>query len=74
MRASDFARFSPREVRELIRRGSVDLPTTGMCLGHVQAHLAVLPKDLAYDFPVFARRNPKPCPIPDVTEPVDTSA
>ena len=47
MRASDFARFSPREVRELIRRGSVDLPTTGMCLGHVQTHLAIVPKDLA---------------------------
>ena len=47
MRPSDFARSSPREVRELIRSGLVDLPATGMCLGHVQTHLAVVPKDLA---------------------------
>ena len=28
----------------------------------------MLPKDLAYDFLLFAQRNPKPCPILEVTD------
>ncbi len=71
MKASDFADSSPREVRQLIREGKWTLPTPGMCKGHVQGNLVVLPRDLAYDFLVFAQRNPKPCPILDVTEPGD---
>jgi uncharacterized protein YcsI (UPF0317 family) len=43
-----------------------------MCAGYAQGNLVVLPKDLAYDFLVFAQRNPKPCPILDVTEPGST--
>ena len=69
---SDYANHSPQDVRRMIREGQWDRPTSGMCAGHVQANLVVLPKDLAYDFLVFAQRNPKPCPILDVTEPGDT--
>ena len=69
---SDYAGASPREVRQMIREGKWDRPTSGMCAGHVQANLVVLPRDLAYDFLVFAQRNPKPCPILDVTEPGET--
>ena len=69
---SDYANHSPQDVRRMIREGKWDRPTSGMCAGHVQANLVVLPKDLAYDFLVFAQRNPKPCPILDVTEPGDT--
>jgi uncharacterized protein YcsI (UPF0317 family) len=29
----------------------------------------VLPLDAAYDFMLFAQRNPKPCPLLDVTDP-----
>jgi uncharacterized protein YcsI (UPF0317 family) len=29
----------------------------------------MLPKDLAFDFMLFCHRNPKPCPLLDVTEP-----
>ena len=39
-----------------------------MCLGYAQANLAVLPKDLAYDFLLFTQRNPKPCPILEVSD------
>lgn len=39
-----------------------------MCKGHIQANLVIVPKDLAYDFLLFAQRNPKPCPILDVTD------
>jgi uncharacterized protein YcsI (UPF0317 family) len=38
-------------------------------LGHVQANLVVVPRDLAFDFLLFCQRNPKPCPLLDVTEP-----
>ena len=69
---SDYANHSPQDVRRMIREGKWDRPTSGMCAGHVQANLVVLPRDLAYDFLVFAQRNPKPCPILDVTEPGDT--
>ena len=69
---ADYAEASPREVRRMIREGRWDRPTSGLCVGHVQANLVVLPRDLAYDFLVFAQRNPGPCPILDVTEPGDT--
>ena len=69
MKGADFCNNSPQEVREVIRQGKYDLPTPGMAKGHVQANLVVLPKDWAYDFLVFAQRNPKPCPVLDVTEP-----
>nr|WP_312576833.1 putative hydro-lyase [Sedimentibacter sp.] len=64
----DLANMSPKEVRELIRKGDVIQPTSGMCRGHIQANLAIVPKDLAFDFLLFAQRNPKPCPILDVTD------
>jgi uncharacterized protein YcsI (UPF0317 family) len=33
--------------------------------------LVVLEKDLAFDFLMFCQRNPKPCPLLDVTDPGD---
>ena len=59
---------SPSEVRKLIREGKIVKPTSGMCAGYAQANLVVLPKDLAYDFLLFAQRNPKPCPILEVSD------
>lgn len=59
--------LTPKEVRKLISAGELVKPTSGICKGHIQANLAILPKDLAFDFLVFAQRNPKPCPILDVT-------
>lgn len=67
----DLAHVSPKEAREAIRAGKWTRPTSGLCRGHVQANLVILPKDWAYDFLVFAQRNPKPCPVLDVTEPGD---
>jgi uncharacterized protein YcsI (UPF0317 family) len=70
-RSGDYADSSPEEVQELIRSGKWEGPTPGMAKGYVQGNLVILPKDWAYDFLVFAQRNPKPCPILDVTEPGD---
>jgi uncharacterized protein YcsI (UPF0317 family) len=34
----------------------------------VQANLAILPRDLAFDFLLFCQRNPKPCPLLEVVD------
>ena len=59
---------APDEVRQLIRHGSLVQPTSGMAPGFVQANLAILPRDLAFDFLLFCQRNPKPCPLLEVVE------
>ena len=58
----------PAELRQLIRDGELVRPTGGMAPGHVQANLAVLPRDVAFDFLLFCQRNPKPCPLLEVVE------
>lgn len=63
------ANETPQRVREMIRRGEIVRPTAGLCQGFVQANLAIVPKELAYDFLLFCQRNPKPCPVLDVTDP-----
>ncbi|MBE3014984.1 putative hydro-lyase [Microbispora sp. NEAU-D428] len=60
--------MTPREARELFRGGLVT-PTSGWAAGWAQANLIALPRDRAYDFLVFAQRNPRPCPVLAVTEP-----
>jgi uncharacterized protein YcsI (UPF0317 family) len=56
-------------VRLACRRGALAGPTTGLALGYVQANLVLVPRDLAFDFLLFCQRNPKPCPVLEVTEP-----
>src|SRR5262249_42593957 len=56
-------------VRRQCRDGELAVPTPGLALGHVQANLVVVPQDLAFDFLLFCQRNPKPCPLLDVTGP-----
>ncbi len=52
----------------MIRRGEWTKATRGIALGYTQANLAILPKEEAFDFLVFCQRNPKPCPVLEVTE------
>jgi uncharacterized protein YcsI (UPF0317 family) len=59
----------PREVRKLIREGKWRTHTTGVSAGYAQANLAILPQSMAFDFLLFCQRNPKPCPVLEVTEP-----
>lgn len=56
------------EVRLACRSGRLTQPTPGLAPGFVQANLVMLPADWAYDFLLFCQRNPKPCPILDVTD------
>ncbi len=64
----DYANASPDAVRKLIREDKLIAQTSGMCNGYAQANMAILPKDLAFDFLLFCQRNKKPCPILDVTD------
>jgi uncharacterized protein YcsI (UPF0317 family) len=57
------------ESRRLARTGELNGPTPGLAMGFVQANLVVVPRDRAFDFLLFCQRNPKPCPVLDVTEP-----
>lgn len=58
-------------VRAACRAGELTGPTPGLAAGFVQANLVLLPRDWAFDFLLFCQRNPKPCPLLDVTEPGD---
>ena len=63
-----YAKETPMAVRELIREEKITGQTSGMCEGYAQANLISLPKKYAYDFLLFAMRNPKACPILEVLE------
>src|SRR5262249_55044237 len=64
----DLRNATGAEVRLACRRRELTDPTPGLALGYVQANLVVLPKDWAFDFLLFCQRNPKPCPLLDVTD------
>ncbi len=59
---------TPRDLRQLFRRGKTIVPTAGLAPGYVQANLAILPKELAFDFLLFCQRNPRPCPMLEIVE------
>ena len=59
------------DVRAACRSGVWTKPTCGLADGFAQANLVVLSRELAFDFLLFCQRNPKPCPLLDVTEPGD---
>lgn len=65
---SDRAGLTPAEARAAFRGGEV-APTAGWAARYTQANLVSVPRDYAYDVLLFAQRNPKPCPLLDVTEP-----
>ena len=41
---TDYSKMKPGEVRKLIRKGEITIPTAGMCSGYAQANLVILPK------------------------------
>ncbi|EKA61495.1 hypothetical protein B277_07256 [Janibacter hoylei PVAS-1] len=64
----DPATLIPEEARARFRAG-LSVPTSGWSAGWTQANLIAVPREQAYDVLLFAQRNPKPCPVLDVTEP-----
>ncbi len=67
MRASEQAIAAARAARAAIRAG-FDKPTAGIAPGMTQANMIALPKEWAFDFLLYAQRNPKSCPVLDVCE------
>ncbi|MFA6938471.1 MAG: putative hydro-lyase [Treponema sp.] len=68
MTDNQYKNSTPREVRKLISEGKITGQTSGMCNGYAQANLCALPKEYAYDFLLFCQRNPKPCPLLEVSD------
>lgn len=64
----NYTDMSPKDVRSRIASGEITGPTAGMCAGYAQANLVVLPRDLAYDFLLFTQRNPRSCPLLEVSD------
>lgn len=64
----NYADKTPAEMRRMFREGALACPTSGMCAGYAQANLVVLPKEDAFDFLLYTQRNPKPCPVLEVTD------
>jgi len=57
-----------KEFRQAVRNRKWTSPTSGEASGYVQANLAILTEEWAYDFLLFSQRNPKPCPVLEVGE------
>lgn len=60
--------MTPAQARLAARQGPAR-PTSGQAPGFTQCNMISLPRDWAWDFLLFAQRNPKPCPVLDVTDP-----
>lgn len=59
---------SGQQVRELCRSGAWTTQTSGLAPNFAQANLVILPQEDATDFLAFCQRNPKPCPVLEVTQ------
>ncbi|MBZ8176943.1 putative hydro-lyase [Corynebacterium sp. 3HC-13] len=59
--------MTPAQVRERARTENM-VTTAGYARGYMQANLLAVPQRYAFDFLVFAQRNPKPCPVVGVLE------
>ncbi|MCD6363371.1 MAG: putative hydro-lyase [Synergistetes bacterium] len=60
--------MTPEEARRMIREEKWTKPTSGLAPSYAQANLVILPEEDAYDFLLFAQRNPKPCPLLEVLD------
>lgn len=64
---ADASALTPAEARARFRAGLVT-PTSGYSAGYAQANLLAVPQEYAFEFLLFAQRNPKPCPVLGVLE------
>ena len=68
-----YASYTPAQARALFRTTGV-ATTAGFSAGFTQANLIALDRKYAFDFLLFAQRNPKPCPLLGVLEPGEVSS
>ncbi len=64
----DSAQLEAALAARLKIRADFDKPTAGMAAGMTQVNMISVPKDWAYDFLLYAHRNPQSCPVLDVLE------
>ena len=57
-----------KAVRLRSRSGEWTGPTCGQAPGVLQTNLVIVPRSLSFDFMLFCQRNPKPCPLLEVTD------
>jgi uncharacterized protein YcsI (UPF0317 family) len=62
---------SPAAMRTAARYGEWHGSTGGQCPAYQQANLVILPEESAAEFAAFCTRNPKPCPLIEITPPGD---
>lgn len=67
MSTVDMSAQEPANARQRFRDG-LRVPTAGFAPGFTQANMIIVPRNYAYDMLLFGQRNPKPCPIIDVTD------
>jgi len=60
--------MSPKEFRDIVRKGEWTDMVIEACRGYAQANMVIVPKEYAFEFLLFCNRNPRPCPVLDVTE------
>jgi uncharacterized protein YcsI (UPF0317 family) len=65
---ADAAASTLADARARIRDNVHTGPTSGLAAGFAQANLVILPAEHAVDFARFCVRNPKPCPLLDITD------
>ncbi|MCD8916297.1 MULTISPECIES: putative hydro-lyase [Staphylococcus] len=68
MTVQDYQNATPKEIRDAIAKGEITGHTSGMAKGYIQANVVILPEKYAYDFLKFCFKNPKTCPLLDVSE------
>jgi len=61
--------ITPREFRQIVRRGEYTGDTQSVCRGYARTAMAIVPQEYAFDFFLFAHRYPGVVPIIEVTEP-----
>ncbi|MBN2058865.1 MAG: DUF1445 domain-containing protein [Deltaproteobacteria bacterium] len=64
----EIAVMNPKVFWKMVRNGDWRLPTIEPCEEYLKAGLCVIPKEYALDFLTFCHRNPRPCPIIDITD------
>jgi uncharacterized protein YcsI (UPF0317 family) len=68
---NEMVNIDPKKFRDIVRKGEWTDVTMEVCQGFTQANLAIVPEEYAFEFLLFCNRNPRPCPVLDVTEPGD---
>lgn len=64
----DLMEMTPKDFRSIVKQGKWADSTSMACRGYAQANLAIVPQEIAFDFLLFCFRNPRPCPVLDVTD------